>query len=291
MKQLSILAAFVIAFAAHAQTATTSSSAAASSAARTTTAQTSGYAGTSTAGQANTSSTSASAAQATNLSAELTKKVDTKNAKVGDEVVARTTSAARLSDGTKLPQGTRLLGKVTDVQERSADRKTSRLAFTFDRAVMHNGNTIPIHATVMSLAPPAAVATNIQSDDNAMAGAGPVAVSGGGRTSASGGGLLGGAGGTLRGTGNVVGSTVGGVTSTTAQTLHTTANTAQSAGSEGLNTVGATASAAQMRVSNLPGVNFDSAAGASDSAALNAQGKNISVASGTQMMLSVSAGQ
>jgi hypothetical protein len=291
MRYLSVLTAVVFAVAAHAQTATTSSSAAASGAARTTTAQTTGNAGASAGGQANPSSTSASAAQATNLSAELTKKVDTKNAKVGDEVAARTTSAARLSDGTKLPKGTRLLGKVTDVQEKSGDQKASRLAFTFDRAVMHDGSQIPIRAAVRSLTATASVAANTQSDDSVLAGAGPVAAGGGGRASASGGGLLGGAGATTRSTGNVVGSAVGGVTSATAQTLNRTENTAQTAGSTGLNTVGSTASAAQMRVSNLPGVNFDSAAGGSDSAALNAQGKNISLASGTQMMLSVSANQ
>jgi hypothetical protein len=50
------------------------------------------------------------------VSAELTKRIDTKNAKQGDEVDARVTDAAKLPDGTELPRGTKLKGKVTDVK-------------------------------------------------------------------------------------------------------------------------------------------------------------------------------
>jgi hypothetical protein len=295
MKYLSIFTAVVFAVgAAHAQTASTTGSATAAGAASAAGAQATGNTAASAAGQANLSSASASAAEATNLSAELTKKVDTKNAKVGDEVAARTTSAARLSDGTKLPKGAHLLGKVTDVQAKSADQKASRLAFTFDRAVLHDGRTIPIRAAVMSLAPPVtAAAVSADSDASAAAGAGPIAAGGGGRASAGGGGLLGGGGGALRSTGGVVGNTVGGVTNTSARTLNTTESTTRNVGATGLHTVGSTLSATQLRVSNLPGVNFDSIARAStsSSAVLNAQGRNISLASGTQMTLSVSANQ
>src|ERR1700744_5716102 len=44
------------------------------------------------------------------VSAELTRRIDTRNAKVGDQVLARTTSDTRLSDGTRLPRGTKLAG-------------------------------------------------------------------------------------------------------------------------------------------------------------------------------------
>jgi hypothetical protein len=231
----------------------------------------------STASQANAAveGQKASAAQATNLSAELTRKVDTKNAKVGDEVVARTTSAAQLSDGTKLPKGTRLLGKVTDVQAKSAEQKESRLAFTFDRAVLRSGSTLPIHATVMSLSAPVSAAAMAENYDSLNAGAAPAPVAAtGGR--ASRGGLLG--GGALRG----AGSAVGGVTSTAGNALHTTSALGTQAVHQTTNTVTG-------QVTNMPGVNFTSEAGASNSAELNAQGKNISLATGTQMMLNVSA--
>ena len=290
MRYFSVLTVVVFAMAAQGQTTSSSGSVGASGATRTAAAQTSDNAGTSGAARVSPAATSAptsvSVAQSTNLSAELTKKVDTKNARVGEEVVARTTSTAHLSDGTKVPRGTRLMGKVTEVQSKSAQQKASRLAFTFDRAVMHNGSMIPIRAVVMSLTPPAVVSASAGSDDSAIAGGGPVTMNDGGRASASGGGLLG--GGTLRSTGNAVGNTAGGLTSATTQTLNTTANSTRNLGSAAVNTVGSTASAAGMRVSNLPGVTFDSETGASESAALNAQGKNISLESGTQMTLRVS---
>lgn len=287
---LLLLAVAVFGVAAQAQTASSSSSTDMSSAARTPAAQAAGNATASAAGQANPSATSASAAQGTNLSAELTKKVDTKNAKVGDEVAARTTSAARLSDGTKLPRGTRLQGKITDVQAKSADQKASRLAFTLDHAVMHDGSMIPIHATVMSLSSPAAVAANAEGDDAAMGGAGPVAVGGGGRAS-GGGGVLSGGGGVVRGATGTVGNATNGVVGATNNTVNTAANTTANAEAGTLQTVGSAASAGQMRGTNLPGVTFDSGASASNSAALSAQGKNIALASGTQMTLSISANQ
>ncbi|HZU11182.1 MAG TPA: hypothetical protein VFA02_14855 [Pseudacidobacterium sp.] len=273
MKYLPLFAAAFFTFGIHAQTAST----AAGTQSTVQTAPSSQVSG-STASQANAvvEGQKASAAQATNLSAELTRKVDTKNAKVGDEVVARTTSAAQLSDGTKLPKGTRLLGKVTDVQAKSAEQKESRLAFTFDRAVLRSGRTLPIHATVMSLSAPVSAAAMAENDDSMSAGPAPapVATSAGGR--ASGGGLLG--GGALRG----AGSALGGVTSTAGNTLHTTTALGSQAVHQTTDTV-------REQVTNMPGVNFTSEAGASNSAELNAQGKNISLVTGTQMMLNVSA--
>ncbi len=273
MKYLPLFAAAFFTFGIRAQTAST----AAGTQSTVQTAPSSQVSG-STASQANAvvEGQKASAAQATNLSAELTRKVDTKNAKVGDEVVARTTSAAQLSDGTKLPKGTRLLGKVTDVQAKSAEQKESRLAFTFDRAVLRSGRTLPIHATVMSLSAPVSAAAMAENDDSMSAGPAPapVAASAGGR--ASGGGLLG--GGALRG----AGSALGGVTSTAGNTLHTTTALGSQAVHQTTDTV-------REQVTNMPGVNFTSEAGASNSAELNAQGKNISLATGTQMMLNVSA--
>jgi hypothetical protein len=220
----------------------------------------------------------ASAAQTTNVSAELTKKVDTKNAKVGDEITARTTRSAHLNDGTNLPKGTQLLGRVTGVQAKSAEERSSRLAFTFDRAVLRNGNTLPIHATVMSLSAPVSAAAMAENDDSMSAGGpAPVVASGGGR--ASGGGLLG--GGTVRG----IGSALGGVASATDNTLHT----ASGVGGSAVRGTANTASSVTEEVTNLPGVGFSADGNAGESAVLNAQGRNISLANGTQMTLSVSA--
>jgi hypothetical protein len=70
------------------------------------------------------------------VNAELTKRIDAKKAKVGDTVEAKTTSAVKLPDGTELPKGTKLTGKVTDVRAKSNSDKTSHLAFNLDEALM-----------------------------------------------------------------------------------------------------------------------------------------------------------
>jgi hypothetical protein len=71
--------------------------------------------------QAASTAQTAKPLQATAVAAELTQRIDTKNAKQGDEVAARTTMAARLPDGTELPSGTKLTGKVTDVKAKTKE--------------------------------------------------------------------------------------------------------------------------------------------------------------------------
>src|ERR1700744_1908612 len=91
------------------------------------------------------------AAAAPSVSAELTKRIDTKKAKVGDEVDVKTTSAAKFADGTELPKGTKLVGKVTDVHPKSSTDKTSHVAFDLERAVTKDGHDVPVHAAVTSM--------------------------------------------------------------------------------------------------------------------------------------------
>jgi hypothetical protein len=247
------------------------------------------------AGELNTSSAATS-----NVSAELTKKIDTKNARVGDQVFAKTTSAATLSDGTKLSKGTRLLGQITDVHAKSSADKTSHVAFSLDRAVLHDGRQIPVHATLTSLAAPAAMASANTADDLA-AGGGMAGASAGGRAS-GGGGLLGGAartttgatGGLVNSGTSLVGNTANGVGTTAGSALQSTT----AAGSNGTRTsqsaTGNTAIGLQLDrvpVTNLPGVTFSSSANAGNSGSVEATGRNIDLDSGTQLTLNMSASQ
>jgi hypothetical protein len=86
-----------------------------------------------------------------NVTAELTKKIDSKKSKVGDPVTARMLSAATLPNGTELPKGTRLAGKITEVQPGPGGYVT----FAFDQAVLHNGQTVAVRAMVTGAAVPA----------------------------------------------------------------------------------------------------------------------------------------
>src|ERR1700736_1608105 len=133
-----------------------------------------------------------SAAGATTMSAALTKKLTSKNAKVGDSVSAKTLSEARLSNGTRLPKGTKLLGHVTEVQAKGGAHHDGHLAFLFDRAVLRDGQEIPIHAGLQSISAPAA--PTMTDTDALYAGGvgGPVSPGVGGGRSTTGGGMGGG---------------------------------------------------------------------------------------------------
>jgi len=278
------------------QTAVSQSGAAAANATAKTN-QVSGAASETSASAAQAGKTGAAATQASSLSAELTQKINSKNAKVGDEVIARTTSTAQLAQGTRLPKGTRLLGKVTEVQPRSGAQHDGHLAFAFDRAILRDGREVPIHATLQSISPSPAVSAMASGSDDFAAGATPMAVSGGGRAS---GGLLGGGGVSVPHTG-LISNTVSGATSTVASTPARVTSTAGSAvqttSAAAHQTVGAvrqttgtlnqTTGSAVSAISTLPGVTASSSG--SNTTILDAKGSNVDLSSGTQLTFSVAA--
>jgi hypothetical protein len=224
---------------------------------------------------------SANAIQPSNVSAELAHKIDSKNAKVGDEVVAKTTATAQLQ-GTTLPKGTRLMGKVTEVQAKSHDQHDGRLAFTFDRAVLREGQEIPIHATLRSISAPASVAAMGDATDDFAATGGPVMASSGGSAHA-GGGLLGGGGGAIAHTGGLV----SGATSSLGNTSGRLAGTADGTLRTGAGVVSQTGVSAMATVHDLPGIS--ATASASGGAMLQGTGRDVQLSGGTQLILGVSA--
>lgn len=258
----------------------------------------------------------ASASQATTVSAELTKSLNSKDAKAGEEVVAKTTSKATLADGTKLPKGSKLIGHVTEAQAKSHGHDDAELAFAFDHAVLRDGREIPIHAAMRSLAAPAAMSAAADSDSMMDAGGG-MAGGGGGGAVRGGGGLAGGAVGAVRGTagtaGGLAGNAASGVDAGAQGTLDGAGRMGANGtvlGNAGLNGTGVNGAAGlgsglsgdARPVGNLSGVTFaavgaganagpggvSGAAGSSTATLLTAHGRNFSLASGSQMTLSLS---
>jgi hypothetical protein len=207
-------------------------------------------------------------AAAAPVSAELTKRIDVKKAKVGDEVDVKTTSNAKLPDGTDLPKGTKLIGKVTDVHAKSNTDKTSHLAFDLDRAVTKDGHEVPVHAAVTSVLAPA------QPAESAYV---PGGGAGGGGAAAGGGGGTSGSSGSSGGTAPAPASASVPVASSSDRP----ASTAQVArGPQD-----------QVPVANMPGVVLTSADGLSSAGSLDAANQNFSLDSGTKMTLNVLPGQ
>ena len=72
---------------------------------------------------------------------ELTKTVDAKKAKTGDEVFATVTQDLKTSAGeVVLPKDTKVVGHVTEAQARSKEQKESQLAILFDHAILKTGD-------------------------------------------------------------------------------------------------------------------------------------------------------
>jgi len=71
---------------------------------------------------------------------ELTKTVDAKKAKTGDEVVARVTQDVKSSTGEVLvAKDTKITGRVTAAQPRTKEQKESELGIAFDHAMTKTG--------------------------------------------------------------------------------------------------------------------------------------------------------
>lgn len=86
---------------------------------------------------------------------QLTKTVDAKKAKTGDEVVAKVTQDMKTSTGEMLvPKDTKVFGKVTEAQPRSKDQKESQLAIAFDHAVTKDGTNPQLPMSIQAIVGP-----------------------------------------------------------------------------------------------------------------------------------------
>ncbi|MGC8550520.1 MAG: hypothetical protein ACP5M4_12545 [Acidobacteriaceae bacterium] len=244
--------------------------------------------------------TQTQATEATHLSAELTRRVDTRHAKVGDKVLAKTTSKATFANGLTLPRGTRLIGHVISVQARSHADHAAKLAFTFDRAILRHGRTIPIHAVLTSISAPSAMAAANSMDDMNAGPMGAGGMAGGSAMAApapSAGGLVGGGmvGGALHGAGNVAdqsaamaGNHLDAAGRMGAGMAHATAASAMGNAMAGEHAMGEL-NRPTVPVAHLPGVMMTSSSSSGASGTFTSDRRNFALDSGTQMRMNVSA--
>ncbi|MFZ0301951.1 MAG: hypothetical protein WAL75_04670 [Terracidiphilus sp.] len=88
------------------------------------------------------------------VTAELTTRIDTRSAKVGDPVTAQTTEKTRLQDGTEIPRGAKLIGVITDVTAEKDGNGMSMLGLKFQQIVIKHDPPIAIHGGLVAVAPP-----------------------------------------------------------------------------------------------------------------------------------------
>ncbi|HET7107562.1 MAG TPA: hypothetical protein VFI38_12190 [Candidatus Acidoferrum sp.] len=234
-------------------------------------------------GQANGSLGSGAA-----INAELTAPVDSKKAKPGDPVAGRTTEAAKADGKTVIPKGSKLVGHVTQASARAKGDSESALGIVFDKAILKNGQEVPLNVAIQALASgQSAVAANANDDMAAMGSAGGTAMGSGRATGGALGGVTSTAGttaGTVTNTAATATNTTGGALNSTVHSATNTVATSQGA-TGGLNATGQLMSNSR-GVFGMQGVNLNSATnGAAQGSLITSAGKNLHLASGTQMLL------
>jgi hypothetical protein len=116
----------------------------------------------------------------------LTKTIDAKKAKTGDEVVAKVTQDLKTNSGEVIvAKDTKVLGHVTEAQAHSKEQKESQVGIAFDRAVEKNGNEMQLPMSIQAIIGPQ---NNTAGDSNEAAAAtssSPTATPSGGNTGRS----------------------------------------------------------------------------------------------------------
>lgn len=225
---------------------------------------------------------SASISNGTAMNATLSQPVDVKKNKPGDQVTAKTTEATKSEGKVIIPKGSKLVGHVTECKQRSKEEKESALGIAFDKAILRNGEEIPLNVTIRALAAAQTAAPSSVGSDDLFAGGGAV-----GSARASGGGALGG----VRST---AGTAAGAVTNTSANAdgvaggaVNSTVNAAGATHGAvgGLNAAGQLTSNSQ-GVFGVEGLNLSSAASSNTQGSLiTSTSKNVHLDSGTQLLL------
>jgi hypothetical protein len=214
----------------------------------------------------------------------LAKPVDARKCKPGDPVYAKTTENVESNGKIVVPKGSKMVGHVTEARARTKGQSESALGIAFDHAVLKNGHSVPLTASIQAIAVSQQSATSAMGDDAMTAGEGMDGMASGGgavvsRGPAVGGGLVGGAGSDVGATTGTLVNTSANVAGAAGGTLHGTAS--------GLSPTGMLSSTSH-GVVGLNGLSLASAASNSTEGSLiTSSHQNVHLDSGTQMILLV----
>jgi phenylpyruvate tautomerase PptA (4-oxalocrotonate tautomerase family) len=213
----------------------------------------------------------------TQLAAQLQSALDARHAKVGDRVILKTTEAIKQNGKVAIPKGAQLIGRVTDVQQRTKETGESHISVLIDQ--LHSGSIdMPITTQILSItqARSQTQANNSSVDTELLNQSSAGTRSTAPPRNSNGGGLLGG-----------VGSAVGGVANTTTSTVGNVAGTTT-------NAVGSTVSTTTNTAGNLSGslrglqISQSTSASAQSGSTLTLTGGNLRLDSGTTFNLAIS---
>jgi len=217
-------------------------------------------------------STNGSLANGSTIQAVLSKPVDSRRCKEGDQVFARTTSDVKSDGKVIIPKGSKLYGHVTEAKASTKESGESRLGMMFDHATTKYGQEVPMHTVIQAVASAQnTTATDMGNDSMVSQSSGTMS----GATS-TGGGLL-------RGVSSGAGATAGTVTNATANLGGAVNSTTSAAGS-----LDGRLTPTSNGVLGMPGLNLTTDATNSMQGTLfTCKDHNVRLNSGTQMMLKV----
>lgn len=89
----------------------------------------------------------------TQMQAELTKSLDAKKAKSGDEITAKVIQDVKVNGSVVLQKGSKLIGHVTEAQGKTKDGE-SKLGVVFDKAVPKGGQEVAFNGVIISFSAP-----------------------------------------------------------------------------------------------------------------------------------------
>lgn len=96
---------------------------------------------------------------------QLTKTVDAKKAKTGDEVEAKVTQDLKAQNGQiVVPKDTKVLGHVTEAQARSKEQPESQVGIAFDHAVVKDRGDVPLPMSIQAIVAPPSSNPNASSE-------------------------------------------------------------------------------------------------------------------------------
>src|SRR5260370_35416580 len=142
-------------------------------------AQASGNTSASTSASAQNGQANASLATGTAINAALSSPIDSRKCKPGDPVNAHTTEAVKSEGKTVVPMGSKLVGHVTQASARAKGESESSLGIVFDKAILKNGQEIPLNAGIQALASAQSSASAAGSDMDTMGSMGASAAGSG----------------------------------------------------------------------------------------------------------------
>jgi len=259
-------------------------------------------------GQGSSSATaSGDLAAGSTLNAVLSHSLDSRKSKPGDQVTATTTQDVKSAGHVVIPKHSRLVGHVTQASAKAKGDANSSLGIVFDKAVLHNGQEVPVHAVLQALAASqASLTTTAPAPEmepmQPMAPMGaPMPSTAGGRPAGAGlvgstagaatttiGSVAGGVGQTVGSTTGVAGNAVGSTVGATAGVAGNVAGNVGRSGDMPATDASGHLLASSSGVVGLPGLTLQSAASsATQGAVVASSGKNVHLDSGTQMVLRV----